>query len=292
MEKKDILTRIKKVEIKTHHLVEGLLQGSYKSAFKGQGIEFSQVREYFAGDDVRVMDWKVTSRMNHPYIKEFIEERDLTIYILFDVSGSNEFGFIKSKKDTAIDLVASLMFAALKNNDEIGLCLFTNKIEKYIKPKKGRLHIFKLIDNLINFKPKNKTTNLNEALKFISRVVKKKSIIFIISDFFSQDFKKYLSILKNRHDIIAINMNDIRENNIPDVGYIELEDTETNDKILVNTSDKSFREQYVRLSKQRNEKLKSLFNKFSIDTINIKTNENFEIPLRKFFKLRERRIMR
>ncbi len=289
---KEVLKKVKKVEIKTKRLVDGLLQGAYHSIFKGRGIEFSEVREYVPGDDIRIIDWKVTSRMNQPYVKEFIEERDLTAYVLFDVSGSNEFGSVKSKKENAIEMAASLMFAALKNNDKIGLCLFTKNVELFLKAKKGRKHVLKLIRELVNFNPKFRTTDINEALKFISKVVKKKSIIFIVSDFFSEDFSKNLSILKNKHDVIAINMNDIREQEIPDVGYIKLEDEETGEQVLINTSDKNFRKNYLELVNERNSKINHLFKKMRIDCMNIKSDEAFEIPLRKFFRIRERRMIR
>jgi uncharacterized protein (DUF58 family) len=291
-ETKQILKKVKKVEIKTKKLVDGLLQGAYHSIFKGRGIEFSEVREYIPGDDIRTIDWNVTSRMNKPYVKEFIEERDLTVYILFDVSGSNEFGSVKSKKEAAIELGASLMFAALKNDDKIGLCLFTKHVEKFIKAKKGKKHVLKLIRDLVNFNPEFKTTDINETLKFISKIVKKRSIIFIISDFFSDDFSKPLSIMKNRHDVIAINLNDIREQEIPDVGYIELEDEETGEQVLVNTSDKSFRENYMELINKKNNDLRVLLSKLKIDMVQIKSDEPFEIPLTKFFRVRERRMIR
>jgi uncharacterized protein (DUF58 family) len=289
---KQVLKRVKKIEIKTKKLVDGLLQGAYHSIFKGRGIEFSEVREYVPGDDVRIIDWKVTSRLNVPFVKEFIEERELTVYILFDVSGSNEFGSVKSKKQASIELAASLMFAALKNDDKIGLCLFTKKVEKFIMAKKGKKHILKLIRDLINFNPEFKTTNINETLKYISKIVKKRSIIFIVSDFFSSDFKKPLSILKNRHDLIAINMNDVRESEIPDIGYIKLEDEETGEQILVNTSDKKFRNNYTKLINKKNNQLKTMFSKLKIDMLNIKSDEPFEIPLRKFFKIRQSRMIR
>jgi len=250
------------------------------------------VREYMPGDDVRIIDWKVTSRMNAPYVKEFIEERDLTMYILFDVSGSNNFGSTKPKKEAAVDVAASLMFAALKNSDKVGLCLFTDTVELYRKARAGRRHVLQLIHELVYFKPQSKVTNINEALRFILKVVKKRSIIFIISDFYSPDFAKTLSILKTKHDVITINLNDVREEEIPDVGYLKLEDEETGEQILVNTSDEQFRQSYVQLVDQKNARLHMLFKKLSIDTIHIKSHEPFEVPLRKFFRLREKRMVR
>jgi len=283
---KDILKKVKKIEIKTRYLVDGLLQGAYHSVFRGRGIEFSEVREYVIGDDVRAIDWNVTARMNHPYIKEFIEERDLTIYIVFDVSGSGEFGYSKSKKESAIELCASLMFAALRNNDKVGLSLFTDKVENFIPARKGRKHVLKLIREMAYFKPQSKCTNIKNALDYMSRIIKKRSIIFIISDFIADDFSKPLKLLKNKHDIIAVNMHDIRETELPDIGYIELEDEETGEQILVDTSDHDFRAEYARLAKERIDKLRESLRKMNVDLIDIKSGEQFDAPLRKFFSQR------
>jgi len=290
---KEILKKVKKIEIKTRHLVDGLVQGAYHSIFKGQGIEFSEVREYVPGDDIRSIDWKVTARMNHPFVKEFIEERDLTLYILMDISASNEFGSEKSKKAAASELAASLMFAALRNNDRVGLCLFTSKVELFIPARKGKKHVLKLIRDIIEFQPKEKTTDVKEALVFLSRIAKKRSVVFILSDFFTDtSFEKQLKILKNRHDVIAINIHDTREHAIPDIGYIELEDEETGEQLLINTSDSNFRKQYVQLIEEKNQSLLKKLRKLKIDLIQLKSDEPFEIPLQKFFRLRERRMVR
>jgi uncharacterized protein (DUF58 family) len=293
LETKEILKKVRKIEIKTKHLVDGLLQGAYHSVFKGQGIEYSDVREYAPGDDIRSIDWNVTARMNEPYVKEFIEERDLTVYIVLDLSASNEFGDIKSKKETGVEIAASLMFAALRNNDRIGLCLFTSEVELYIPPRKGRRHILKLIRDIIQYQPKNKTTDLKESLIFLSHVIKKRSVIFIISDFFTEvKFEKQLKILRKRHDIIAVNVNDMREHDMPDIGYIELEDEETGEQVLVDTSNEEFRKKYAQLIHEKNSELKNKLKKLKTDLIELKTGEPFEIPLRKFFRLRERRMVR
>lgn len=292
MKSKDVLKNIKKIEIKTRYLVEGLLQGAYHSIFRGRGIEFSEVREYAIGDDVRTIDWNVTARMNQPYIKEFIEERDLTIYIIFDVSGSGEFGSSKSKKESAIELCASLMFAALRNNDKVGIALFTDKVERFIYPRKGRKHVLKMIREMVYFKPENKRTDIKNTLDYMSKVIKKRSIIFIVSDFISEDFSKPLKLLKNKHDIIAINMYDIREVQLPDVGYIELEDEETGEQILVDTSDPEFRAEYAKLADERTKELHQSMKKMKIDMIEIRSGEQFDAPLRKFFIQRLKRSAR
>lgn len=284
---KEILKKIKKIEIKTRRLVDGLLQGAYHSVFRGRGIEFSEVREYVVGDDVRAIDWNVTARMNHPYIKEFIEERDLTVYIMFDMSASGEFGSSKSKKDSAVELCASLMFAALRNNDRVGLALFTEGVEKFIPPRKGRKHMLKLIRDIIYFKPEKKRTDIKSSLVYLSQIIKKrKSIIFIVSDFIADDFYKPLKILTNKHDVVAINMHDARELELPDVGYIELEDEETGEQMLVDTSDPDFRAEYAKLASERISNLKESLRKMKIDMIDIRSGERFDAQLRKFFSQR------
>jgi uncharacterized protein (DUF58 family) len=288
---KEIIKRVKKIEIKTRHLVEGLLQGAYHSIFKGRGIEFSEVRPYQIGDDVRAIDWNVTARFNEPFIKEFIEERYLTIYIIFDVSASGEFGNLKEKKDMAIELSSSIMFAALRNNDKVGLVLFSEGVEKFIPARKGRKHVLKLIREMIYFVPKSKKTDINSSLSYVASIIKKKSIMFLISDFLSEGFNKPLKILKQKHDIILVNINDPRELEMPDVGYIELEDEETGEQMLVNTSDENFRNHYKSLIKNRYNTFKKTLQKLNIDLIQLHTEESFEIPLRKFFKLRMRRVL-
>ncbi|MFA5856326.1 MAG: DUF58 domain-containing protein [Candidatus Pacearchaeota archaeon] len=286
----EIIKQVRKLEIKTKILVDGLLQGAYHSTFKGRGIEFSEVREYNPGDDIRSIDWNVTARMGFPYVKEYIEERDLTVYFVFDISSSNEFGSTKRKKEAAIELIASLLFSAMKNNDNTGLFLFTNKIERYIPARKGKRHAFKILREILLYKPKEKTTDLDNSLKFISRIIKKRSVVFIVSDFMTNDFSKSLKMLKSRNDIICINLNDIREQEIPRIGYIRLEDEETGERILVNTNDPVFRANYSNILKEKNKNLEKTLKKLNIDIINLLSDEPYEIPLKKFFRLRCRRI--
>jgi len=286
---KQIIKSVKKIEINTKHLVDSLLQGAYHSIFKGRGIEFSEVREYVLGDDVRTIDWNVTARMNHPFVKEFIEERDLTIYIVFDISASGEFGYQRMKKSYAVELAASLMFAALRNNDKVGLCLFTSDVERFLQARKGKRHVLMLIRELLYYSPKHKQTDLNRVLVYLSKVLKKRAIIFIISDFMTGRFYKPLKIIKRKHDIVAIRIVDPRELEIPDVGFIELEDEETGEQILVDTSDYRFRENYKSTMLKMAEELKRNLNKISIDLVEIRTDEPFDVPLRKFFKLRKKR---
>ena len=286
---KEVLKRIRKIEIKTNKLVEGLIAGNYHSVFKGRGIEFSEVREYIPGDDIRTIDWKVTARFNLPFVKEFIEERDLDIYIVFDCSASNEFGFEKSKKEIGVDIAASIMFSAIKNNDNVGLCLFTDHIEKFIRPRKGKKFVLRLLRELIYYQPKNKKTNIENSLIHLSKIIKKRGILFILSDFLSGNFEKPLKFLKNKHDVILIKLSDSRERELPDIGYILLEDKETGEQVLVNTSDQKFREIYNKKVEEENKRLLNKMKKFKIDIIQADTEHPFYVPLVKFFNLRTRR---
>jgi len=291
-ETKEIIKQVKKIELFTRNLVDGLIAGNYHSIFRGQGIEFSEIREYNTGDDIRAIDWKVTARFNHPYVKEFIEERDLRVYFVFDYSASSRFGNLVEKRRKAIELSATLMFSALRNNDNVGLFIFTDSVETYIPARKGRRHVLKLISNLVSHTPKSKKTDVNISLASISNIIKKRSIIFIISDFYSTDFMKPLSILKNKHDIIALRVYDKREMEIPDVGLIQLEDGETGEQILVDTSDSDFRSNYSSVINKHELELDHMFRKNKIDKINIITDEPYDIPLRKFFKTRKKRLVR
>jgi len=289
---KEVLKRVKKIELKTKVLVDGLISGEYHSIFKGRGIEFSEVREYVPGDDVRAIDWNVTARLNAPFVKEFIEERDLTLFIVFDLSSSNEFGFQRSKKDVCYDIAASLMFAAMRNNDNVGLCLFTDRVEKFVPPRKGKKHILKLLRELIYHEPKSKTTDIRTALSYLNKVIKKRSIIFIISDFLTPDFEKLLKQLKSKHDVILVDMADVHEEDIPDIGCAFLEDYETGEQILVDTSDSEFRMRYTELVRTSREAFLTTLKRLNVDIIRMNTSEPFYIPLQTFFKMRERRVVR
>jgi len=291
MNTKTLLKTVRKIEIRTKLLVDSLMTGAYHSIFKGRGIEFSEVREYSPGDDVRTIDWNVTARMNQPYVKEFIEERDLTVHILIDMSASSDFGSEKSKKESALELAASIMFAAMHNNDKVGLGIFTDTVEQYFPPRKGKRHVLKLIRNLVEFKPKSKKTNLSASLRYMSKVMKRKCVVFIISDFFSDDYEKSLKLLKNKHDVIAVNISDLREHELPDVGFIELEDEETGEQILVDTSDPTFRKKHSELMDQHFTGLHKRLKKLKIDLIQLKSDESFEIPLKRFFHMRIKRVV-
>ncbi len=289
---KQVIKQVKKIEIVTRHLVDSLIAGNYRSIFKGQGIEFSEIRDYRAGDDVRAIDWKVTARFDKPFIKEFIEERDLNVYFVFDYSGSGDFGNRIRKISKAIELSATLMFSSSRNNDNVGLFIFTDDVELFVPARKGRKHVLKLLSLLIAHDPKSKTTDINKSLYTISNIIKKRSVLFIISDFYDDNFLKPLKILKSRHDVIALRMIDDRENSLPDVGLIQLEDEETGEQILVDTSDENFRNSYSEITSAFVKKLDHLFKKHHIDSINIVTDEPYEVPLRKFFRIRKKRMVR
>jgi len=286
---KEILKKIKKLDIKTKQLVDGIISGNYNSVFKGQGIEFSEIRDYREGDDIRAIDWKVTARFNHPYIKEFIEERDLQVYLVIDVSGSGNFGTSISKQEKSLEIIASLMFAALENNDGVGIFLITDNMEKFIPAKKGRKHVLRLLNVITTFTPNSSKTNLKKSLEQISKIIKRKSIVFVISDFIDiSAYQKPLKILRKRHDIIALRMVDPREREIPDVGMIELEDDETGEQILVDTSDEEFRNSYSRLIAESDSQFLTSMMRNKVDTVSLSTDQNSFTSMRKFFQKRNR----
>jgi uncharacterized protein (DUF58 family) len=285
---REILKQVKKLEITTKLLADGLVTGNSNSIFKGQGIEFSEIRDYSPGDDIRAIDWKVTARFNHPYIKEFIEERDLQIYFVIDLSESGSFGTNISKTQKALEIIASLMFAALRNNDRMGVFLITDRIEKFIPAKKGRKHLLQVLNLIVSFNPKSLKTDLKTSLVQISKIIKRKSVLFVVSDFIDEsDFLKPLKILRKKHDIIALKISDLREKEIPDVGLIELEDKETGEQILVDTSDEDFRNSYSKLISDNELQFTSNLRKIKIDTLQLFTDQNYSIPLRKFFRRRK-----
>lgn len=289
---KQVIKKVRKIELKTHQLVENLLSGAYHSVFKGRGIEFSEVREYVPGDDIRTIDWNVTARMGVPFVKEFIEERDLNLILVFDISGSNLFGSHKSKREHAIEIAASLAFAALRNNDRVGLVMFSDAVEKYIPAKKGRRHAFRIIREMIYYRAKSKLTDVDKALRFVSNVHKKRSTVFIISDMNSKGFEKSIRQLRNRHEVVIIRLNDKREQSLPDVGLIELEDEETGEQVIVDTSDPRVREQYRKICSKQQANQKHLFRQLGVDVINVNTHEDFEIPLRGYFRAKVKAMNR
>lgn len=287
---KELLKKVRKIEIKTRGLSNHLFSGEYHSAFKGRGMAFNEVREYQPGDEIRTIDWNVTARFNHPYVKVFDEERELTVMILIDVSGSENFGtIIQQKQDLATELCAVLAFSAIQNNDKVGVIFFSDKIEKFIPPKKGRSHILMIIRELIDFTPENKGTNVAEALRYFTSAIKKRSTAFIISDFISGPFEDQLKIANKKHDIIALKLYDRHEEEFPNLGLIPVVDEETGQLQWINTGNKEVRNAYKKSALERNGRLKDTFSKSGVDFTSIGTHESYVKPLMTLFKKRESR---
>jgi len=280
----ELLGQIKKLEIQTKDLVEGVESGAYNSKYRGGGIEFSEVREYIPGDDVKRIDWNVSARHNSLYVKEFVEENELNIYLILDLSASTNFGFTKSKLDLGFEVAVSLMFLALKNNDRLGLGIFTNQLEKFIPSKKGKRQLLKIIKELIEYKPKSKETDILKSLSTLKNKLKRKSVIYIISDFLSDDYEKPLKFLKLHHEVILINISDIKEVEIPEIGYAYIEDAETGEQILVNTSSKSFQKQYREIMEQKITENQNNMKKIGIDMISLTNEESFDITINRYFR--------
>lgn len=287
METAELLKKVRKIEIKTRGLSNQIFSGEYHSAFKGRGMTFSEVREYQPGDDIRSIDWNVTARFNSPFVKVFEEEREMTVMLLVDVSASGEFGTQKQlKQDVITELCAVLSFSSIQNNDKIGVIFFTDKIEKFIPPKKGKTHVLRIIRDLIEFKPEHKKTDIKLALKYLISVIKKRSIAFIISDFMDENFSEALKIANKKHDLIALRIYDKREQELPNVGLVKLLDSETGQLKWVDTSDKKARILFAANTKKREHFLKEIFNKSGVDSANINTVESYIPPLTNLFKRR------
>ena len=280
----ELLAQIKNLEIQTKDLVEGIQSGAYNSKFRGGGIEFSEVREYIPGDDVKRIDWNVSARHNSLFVKEFVEENELNIYLILDLSASNNFGFVKSKIDLSFEVAVSLMFLALKNNDKLGLGIFTDKLEKFIPSKKGKKQLLRIIKELVEYKPKSKKTDIMESLSTLNNKLKRKSVIYIISDFISDSYEKPLKFLNLHHRVTLINISDIREKEIPEIGYAYLEDAETGEQILVDTSNKKFQKQYRDSVDNKIKTNQTNMNRIGIDMINLSNEESFDITINRYFR--------
>ena len=290
METAELLKKVRKIEIKSKGLSSQIFSGQYHSAFKGKGMAFSEVREYQFGDDIRSIDWNVTARFNHPYVKIFEEERELTVMLLIDVSGSNTFGTKKQlKQDLITELSAVLAFSAIQNNDKVGIIFFSNKIEKFIPPKKGTSHILRIIRELINFKPDNNETNISEALKYLTNVIKKRCTAFLITDFIDASFENAIKIAAKKHDLVGIRIHDARECLIPNVGLMKVRDAETGNLQWIDTSSKDIRELYQYNCRKKDNYLKDFFKKNGLDVVDIRTSEDYIKPLINLFKKRESR---
>jgi len=282
-----LLKKVRKIEIKTKGLSNHIFAGEYHTAFKGKGMAFSEVREYQPGDDVRSIDWNVTARYNAPFVKVFEEEREMTVMLLIDVSASGNFGTQEQfKRELATELSAILAFSAIKNNDKVGVIFFTDKVEQFIPPKKGKSHILRIIREVLAFQPTGKGTDIAGALEYFNSVIKKRSICFILSDFMSKEFDRPLKIASKKHDLVALRIHDTREDTLPNVGLVPMQDAETEKMIFVDTSSKKVRDNFAKNRLQATEKLRKLFPASGVDLIDITTGTDYVKPLINFFKTR------
>ena len=290
METSDIFKKVRKIEIKTRGLSNQIFSGQYHSVFKGRGMAFSEVREYQVGDDIRSIDWNVTARFNHPYVKIFDEERELTVMMLIDVSGSNQFGTQSVlKEETITEIAAVLAFSAIQNNDKVGVIFFSNQVEKFIPPKKGTSHILRIIRELIDFKAQNRETNIAEALRYLTNVIKKRCTAFVLSDFLDKGFDDAIKIANKKHDLIAVHISDERETEIPDVGLVRFRNAENGQQMWVDTSDRRTRENYRKWHLKQEAMMNDIFLRSGVDVAKIRTGQDYVKPLVNLFKKREAR---
>lgn len=287
----EILSQIQRIHIKSSHMVDSAFAGEYVSAFKGRGMEFEEVREYVPGDDIRLIDWNVTARMGVPFVKRFREERELTVLIAVDMSRSNRFGSVKvTKAEMAAELAAVLSMSAIRNNDRVGMVLFTDEVEEFIPPKKGRGHVWRLIREVLTFEPRGRGTNLARALEYADRVSAHKAILFVVSDFQDEKFDQTLIRMRQRFDLIAVSIVDPREEVLPRIGLVELEDAETGEIILVDTDDLAFQREFRRLRGDDETALKKVFRRAQVDHIELRTDRPYIDELVRFFRMREKRV--
>ncbi|GMT45509.1 MAG: hypothetical protein IEMM0006_1341 [bacterium] len=290
MEAQELFKKVRKIEIKTRGLSKQIFSGEYHSVFKGRGMAFSEVREYQFGDDIRSIDWNVTARFNHPFVKIFEEERELTVMLLIDVSGSNLFGTHgQLKQEMITEMAATLSFSAIQNNDKVGVIFFSDKIEKFIPPKKGSSHILRIIRELIDFKAENNGTNIAEALRYLTNVIKKRATAFLISDFMDDGFEKAVQIANHKHDLIAIRVTDRRETIMPNVGIVRMLDAETGKQMWIDTGSASMRRQLSRWATDKSRELDTLFSRMGVDMVKAYTGEDYVKPLMNMFRKREAR---
>lgn len=287
METSDIIQKVRKIEIKTRGLSNHIFAGEYHSAFKGRGMTFAEVREYQYGDDVRSIDWNVTARFGHPFIKIFEEERELTVMLLIDVSGSRVFGTVsRLKMDVVTEVAATLAFSTIQNNDKVGVIFFSDKIEKFIPPQKGRKHVLHIIREMIDFKPESTLTDISGALRYFTNAIKKRSTAFLISDFIDEGFEKELTIANRKHDVVALQVYDRRETEMPDVGLIKLKDAETGKRLWVDTSDARLRKSYRNAWGQNQLELQKTFTKSGVDSVSMSTADDYVKSLMRLFRMR------
>jgi len=287
MDTKELLKKVRKIEIKTRRLSDHVFGGEYHSTFKGRGMTFSEVRQYQFGDDVRSIDWNVTARYNEPFVKVFEEERELTMMLMVDISGSELFGTVNQfKKAVITEISATLAFSALQNNDKAGLILFSDEVELFIPPKKGKTHVLRIIRELLEFSPKSKKTDISEALKYMSNVMKKKAIVFVLSDFIAEDYERTVKIIANKHDVTGIRVYDPKEEQMMNLGMVQMEDAETGETHLINTQSKNVRAAYEKYYRERIEYFKNTFTKSGAGILSCRVDESYVKKLLGYFKQR------
>ena len=286
----EILERVRLIEIRSRNVVNDLFAGDYHSAFKGRGMEFAEVREYLRGDDVRTIDWNVTARTGSPYVKVFDEEREQTVMLLVDASASGAFGSVQQMKgEVGVEISALLAFAAIKNNDRVGLLIFTDQVEVFIPPKKGRKHVLRVIRELLYFQPQGKCTSITSALDYLDRVLHRRSVVFLISDFIDEDYERPLQLMRRRHDMVAVSIFDPRERVLPDVGFINLQDAETGEQLLVDSSRREVRAYFAQQQEREDQQRRALFRRNGIDEVSIDITKSYVDPLVRLFHERVRR---
>lgn len=290
METSELLKKVRKIEIRTKGLVNQIFSGEYHSVFKGRGMTFSEVREYQFGDDIRTIEWNVSARFNHPYVKVFEEERELTVMLLVDMSGSGEFGTVTQlKKDVAVEICAVLAFSAIQNNDKVGVIFFSDIIEKFIPPKKGRTHILRIVRELLDFQPKQRQTKIAEGLRYLTSAIKRRSIAFLISDFLDEGYDDALKIAAKKHDLIGVRLFDPREAELVPAGLMRVRDAETGETSWIDTGDRLVRDRYARWWREQDEARDKLLRRSGVDAINIRIDRSYVTPMVAFFQTRERR---
>ncbi len=287
---REVISQVRRIEIRTRRLVQDLFQGEYHSVFKGGGMEFDEVRQYVPGDDVRAIDWNVTARTGHPYVKRFVEERELTVSFLVDLSGSTDFGLHRrTKGQTAAEITAVLAMSAVRNKDKVGLIPFTDRVEAYIPPRKGRSHVLRVIRDILFFRPEGRGTRITDALDFAARVHRRGAVLFVISDFQDTGFERALMVVSRRHDVVAIHVQDPLERELRGAGLVEFADPETGERSLCDLGDPRFREAFARLRGERAGRLEEIFRKSGVDVVGVETGGDYVLPLRNFFAQRERK---
>ena len=288
---KELLQKVKRIEIRTNRLVNEALGGEYHSVFKGRGVEFDEVREYQYGDEVRTIDWNVSARLGHLYVKRYVEERELTVMLALDLSASGAFGTVRRfKNELAAELAALLAFSAIKNNDRVGALIFTDEVEKFIPPKKGRKHVLRVVREVLAYEPIGRGTSIETALKYLNNIVTKKCVLFLISDFLDEEYEQALRVANQRHDLIALPIDDPRQRELPAVGILKLLDPESGKVTWVDTHSAQLRERYRRMGEIRVEQRSRFFLRSRIDFVNISTGEPYDVPLLKFFRQRAKRF--